>query len=374
MSVDRWTAAGGFIGNLATFQAFGFPSFCIVRPDGSEVLIGESSNDSIHRIPLSGAGEIFVTGILFNFSAVFESNDNVLISAATGGFGQPNELLRLDITNGQATTIATVPGPSGPIALDANGDLFYATQSPSFPPPPSAVDILRWTKTQITAGLPLTELDASLHASSFEGGGSMAFDPVSGELYLAETNFSAGINRIVLVGSSGATSTTIIDSTVTVGGLEFLNGGGAGSFEAFQPAGGSQLKYSSTDFSTISDLSIIDPQRPTLTITGPGVSSVGQVTFEVDGALPNGSAFLLFSSASQLSPTELPYTFPGFLLHSRLVPGMIRRVPFFLPVDGSGHGEVTFQNTGNLAGTFGWQYWIATSTGQFLGSTATETF
>jgi len=374
LSVDRWTAGGAFVQNLATFQVFGFPSFVRVRPDGTEVLIGESSNHAIHRVPLDGSGEILVANVVFNFAAAFETNDDLILSAATGDFGPQNEILRLDLTSGQETTIAVVPGPSGPVAFDLNGDLLYATQSTAFPPPPGSTDVVRWTSTQITSGAQLSLVDATVVSAGFDGGGSMAVDPVSGVAYLAETNFDIPVNRIVRVGSSAATSTVVVDSTETLGQLQFTNAGGAGSFEAFQPSGGSQLRYSATDFATIDDLALLDPARPTLTISGPGVTGVGPVTLAVDGALPNGSAFLLFSFQGALTPTEQTYTFPGFLLHSRFVPGKIRRVPFFLPVDAAGHGEVTFQNPGNLAGTFGWQYWIATATGQFLGSTPTETF
>lgn len=374
LSVDRWTAGGAFVQNLATFQVFGFPSFVRVRPDGTEVVIGESSNHDIYRVPLDGSGEVLVANVVFNFAAAFETNDDLIVSAATGDFGPQNEILRLDLTNGQETTVAVVPGPSGPVAFDLNGDLLYATQATVFPPPAGSTDVVRWTSAQLTSGSQLALVDAAVVSAGFDGGGSLAVDPVSGAIYLAETNFAIPVNRIVRVDSSGATSALVVDSTETLGQLQFVDAGGAGSFEAFQPGGGSQLRYAATDFSTIDDLALLDPARPTLTISGPGTTGVGPVTLAVDGALPNGSCFLLFGTQGSLSGSELTYTFPGFLLHTHLTPGKIRRVPFFLPVDAGGHGQITLHNPGNLVGSFGWQYWIATASGQFIGSTPTETF
>ena len=374
LSVDRWTAAGQFVQNLATFQNFGFPSFLEVRPDGTEVVLGESSNNQIHRVPLDGSGELFVTTIVFNFDAVFEDDDDLILSAATGGFNTGNDLLRLNVDTAAETLIAHVPGPSGPIALDAVGNLYYATQDDTFPASPGSTDVLQFTAAQLASGMVFDEMDATVVASGFDGGSSIAVDPVAQGIYLAESSLALDRYRVLQVGTSPATSTVVVDGDEWITGLDFGNAGGSASFEAFQPADGSFLTYNTSDFSLVDDRVTVRPKRPTMSITGPGLSGVGSITLAVDGALPNGAAFLLFSSQGALSPTEVTSTFPGFLLHSQLVAGKIRRVPFFLPVDGSGRAEFTLQNPGNLNGKFGWQFWIATNTGAFIGSAPVDVF
>ena len=48
----------------------------------------------------------------------------MLVSAGTCGFGCGNDLVRLDLTSGQATFLANLVGASGPLALSDSGDLY----------------------------------------------------------------------------------------------------------------------------------------------------------------------------------------------------------------------------------------------------------
>ena len=284
-----------------------------------------------------------------------------------------NEIVRLHLPSGAVSSVATILGPSGPIALDAGGNLYYATQDTSFPATPGSTDVISWTRAQVQAG-GLTELDATSHAVGFDGGSSMRFDPVSGRLYLAENNFGLLEYRIVQVASDKASSPVVVYGVDWINNLELLRGPGAASFEAYQPAGGSNLKYNTTDFANYDHTVTIRPKRPTLTITGPGTVGVGEVTLAADGAPPGGTLYLIYGRQDTTTPWETTHTFPGFLLHTNLTPGKIRRVPFLIPVDGTGHGEVTFWNPGVLQGVNAYQYLVGDALGGLLGSTSTEDF
>ena len=375
-SVDRWTSSGAFVANLETFPNFTFGSFCTARPSGDAVLIGESSQNNVYLVPTNGSGAVLVGNVFLNYDARFEDNDHAILSAGT--FGAPtNDLVRLDVTNGSQELIATVPGPSGPLALAPNGDLYYATQVGTFPPPVDSTDVIFWTAAEIQGAAMLDQSDATLFGSDYDGGASMQFDPVSGALLLAETNFGTGVNRILQVAPSAANALVVAVSNGSIGDVEVFALGGPGSLQRFQPAGGVRLTYTTTDFGSFADIVVVDPKRPTLTVSGPGATSFGSVTLAIDGALPNGSAQLLYSPQSLLSPTENTFPFVGFLWHTLFVPGQVRRIPFLVPVNASGHGQITFFNPtgpGNFTGDFGWQYWVGTASGNFLGSTPVEVF
>ncbi len=374
LSVDRWTANGAFVANLATFAVFGFPSFCLLRPNGIEVVVGESSQQNIFRVPLSGTGAIQVANVFFNFDGVFESNNALIVSAATGGFGTGNDLVRVNLVSGAVTPVANLAGASGPVTFDTSGNLLYATQDPNFPAAPGSTDILRWTSAQLQSGVVLSEADAQVVGTGFDGGSSMVVDPVSGALYLAETNFGLASYRVLRVGATQAASQVVAVADQVIGGLELVFGPGPASFEAFQPANGVNLKYSTTDFATFDDTVRVRPKRPTLTISGPGTTGVGPFTLAVDGALPNAGAFLLFQSQGTLLANEATYPFFGFLLHSKFVPGQIRRIQFPIATDAQGHGEVTFFNAGAIGGLFGWQAWVTNSNAIAIGATPVVTF
>lgn len=369
LSVDRWSSAGGFLGNVATFPVFGFASFVVVRPTGSEVIVGESSQNGIYRVPLSGTGPVLVTTVVFNHSAAFENNSQLIVSAATGGFGTGNDILRVNVNTGLTTQIADVAGPSGPVAIGPLGTLYYATQDPNFPSAPGSTDVLSWTSAQTHSGVILDESDAQVVGAGFDGGSSLAVDPVSGAVYLAESSFGQAQYRLLQVGPTQASSAVVASSPDWISNLDIVTGPGAGSFEAFQPEDGVNLKYNTTDFSVFDNTVLVRPKRPTLIATGPGTIGAGEFTLEIDGGLPNGAVLLLFQNQSTLLPTETSYPFFPFLLHSTFVPGQIRRVPFLIPVDGSGHGEVTFFNPGNLNGLNAFQAWVTKASGAAFGAT-----
>ena len=125
IEVRRVTAQGLTVGVLATFAAPAFPAFVRVDPSETFALVAESSLGNVYRVALDGGGATLLAGLTFPFDAAFEHAGSAIVSAATCGFGCGNELLRLDTQSGATTTVATVSGPSGPVATNPAGDLYY---------------------------------------------------------------------------------------------------------------------------------------------------------------------------------------------------------------------------------------------------------
>lgn len=372
ISVDRFADDGTFIQNLATFPNFVFSSFVEASPAGTGVVVGESSNGELFWVPLDASGPQLLADLDFNYDAVFEDANHLIVSASAGTLGPDNHIARVDMSNGAIEFVALVPGPSGPVDIAMNGDLYYATQDTAFPSNPGTTDVISWTSVQTHSGVLQSPATATVHATGFDGASSMAFDPSTGDLYLAETNFSAASYRLLRVGRNQASSPAIAIADEWMSTVEFVHQGGAASFEAYQPEDGWNLKYNTTDFSNFDDTVTVKPLRPVLTFSGPGATGIGSITFELDNAPPNGTGFLIFGFQTTWQNTEQSYTFPGFLLHTNLTPGAIRRVPFLIPVDANGHGEVTFFNPGTLQGTYGYQYFVGDGTGSFMGSSAAK--
>jgi hypothetical protein len=364
LSVDRWTAAGGYVGNLATLPAFVFASFATTTPDGSGVVVGESSNGDLLLVAADGSGTTPLVQLAYNYGAAWLPSGDLVVSAATGGLGAGNDLFQVRLSPPAATLLGHVDGASGPVAVSPDGALYYATQSDSFPPPPGSTDVLRWSAAQVQAG-GLQEQNAQTIGSGFEGGSSLAVDPLGGGVYLAETNFGLSLYRIVRVGPTPQTSPVVMDSGLAyVSDLQLLDGGGPGSFDPWQPDDGMLLRYN-----TGLELTTVRPARPLLSATGPGTSGAGRVTFTLTGGVPGGKMFVAACPRAHLLPQPIVVPLPTFLYVTSFTLAKTRRGSSLLPLDASGNGSFVVQNAGNLQGKYGWQFLVADSTGTFLGST-----
>jgi hypothetical protein len=351
-----------------------FASFAICDPSGTFVVVGESTNQKLWTVPISGAGISPLASLAFNYDATFSPNGELFVSAATGGFGFGNDIFKVAIPGGALTPIAHVNGPSGPLAFDASGNLYYATQGPGFPAPAGSTDVITWSAAQVLAG-GLTNANAANVCTGLDGGASLAIDPSTQKIYIAETSFLLGTNRVRRVGPTRANSPIVADAgALSIFGMQFIAGPSAATFDAYQPDTGVRLVYGATDFFSASERSIAAPARPQLTLSGPGLSGPGPVTMTLTGGVPNGSAYLLYCSQAALSPTELPQPFPGFLFHTKFLLSQTRRLPFYLPSDASGTCVFQIQNPGGLQGLKAYQFLVGGSTGIFVGSSNSAQF
>lgn len=359
LSIDLYDAAGGYLLNLATLSNFAFNSFVAIDPSETFAICGESSNHDLFKVALDGSSFTTLANVVYNYDAEFEDANHLIVSATTCGFGCGNDLVRVNTDTGATTTVATVSGASGPIAIADNGDLYYATSSDSFPAPPGSTSILRWTSAQVSAGTLLSELDATIISAGLDGAASLGIDPAYGNLFLAESIFGATSRIYEFDKQTGAKVDTIVESANFLSTIEFGEHGGNGHVHAYQPATGSFLRYNNGEVVTV------EPVRPQSSISYNG----NQVTFQVTGAKPNSAFLVTWGPSSSYSPIETSYQLSfSFAFHTGIPLGQLRRTPWYTPTDANGTGSFTYFDFQNLGGTLVFQALCTDESGTFIGS------
>jgi hypothetical protein len=358
LSIDRYDSSGTIVQNLAILPGFVFNSFVEADPSSSFALVGESSNGDIFRVALDGSGYTTLANLQFNFDAVFEDANNVLISAATCGFGCGNDIVRVNTTTGSTTFVANVAGASGPVDIDDQGRLYYGTIDTVTP---NNSKIISWNQTQLHSGPVLDESDAIVLVSGLGGAGALAIDPIFGNVFLAESIFG-GTSRILEFDvSNGSLVDVIVESPDYLTSVELMLGRGIGHFHAYQPEDGVFMHYNGQD-----EIITIRPQRPTASISQSGAVA----TLSVQNAEPNGGMLVLFSNAGNFDPNYISVQLSfNFLFHSSVPIGQIQRTPLLIPIDATGSGSFQYFDPGNLQGTKVFQALITDSNGGFIGST-----
>jgi hypothetical protein len=351
---------------LGTVSGSVFPSFVLPDPTSTYALIGESTLGTIYKADLGGAGAPVLAVVENNFDAAFEDSGHVLVSAARCTFGCGNRIFRMDVSTGSTSLVASVAGPSGPLALAANGDLYYGAIPPSFPPPPTS--ILVWTHAQISSGAVQSEATATTFVQGITPPSSMRVDPVYGHLFVAEPVFGS-TSSVEEYDRQGVLVASVIQSTDYLSGVELLRTPGAGSCQAFQPDG-VVLRYRGTDYvGGTSEIRDLRPHRPSGSTSGAGLHGPGPITFSVRRACPNASMLVLVGARSTYNPNETTYDMGNYLLHTGLDLSHVRRIAL-VPTDASGNGTFTFQNPGGLQGLFVLQALVRDPSGVIVGSSS----
>ncbi|MBL8863397.1 MAG: hypothetical protein JNK02_15505 [Planctomycetes bacterium] len=350
-----------------------FASFVEVDPTETFVVLGESSSGNLFRVPLTSPGGILVpfANLSSNYDLAYEPGGaTAIVSAATCGSDCGNALYRLDLQTGVATLVAAVDGPSGPVAISALGDLYYATQSYVFPTPPGSVSIVRWSAAQLASGpFPLSQGQAVLFRGGLDGGSSLALDLGFGHLFVGDAAFG-GTSRVIELDRQGALVGEVASSLDYLGKVELLDVPGAGTLSAFQPTG-AQLQYRTTDFNQgTSQLVRVSPRRPQLSAVQNGD---GTMTVSLTGGTPHTLGFVIVGPVALYSPIESAYDLGGYLLWTGLPFANLRRVGIQPPLDGNGAGSFTFQNPPPIQGTRVIQVLVRDAQGVFRGASTAVT-
>ncbi|TAJ21917.1 MAG: hypothetical protein EPO68_04045 [Planctomycetota bacterium] len=352
VAIARFDAGGAPLATYATLPAFVFPSF--VRLDAAEqyALVGENSSDQLWRLELPAGALVPLPALHFNFDAVQRDAAVWYLSAATCGFNCGTEIWKLDALAGTTELRARLDGPSGPVALDPAGNLYFASQSGAFPAPPGSTSILFLLGSQLAAGPVLAPSNAFAIASGFDGGGDLLYDASTQRLLLAENNYGSGLNRIVFVNGGPASSPVLVDGAPGqwISNLELAPAAPFGVLAAFQPPG-DRLRYNTTDFALAHARISLEPLRPVLALRGPGASGAGTLELNVDGAPPTGWALFAFGPAGSVGAIEAPLPLPGAIsLWSPLALGSIGLVPGLVPIDAVGHATRVVAHDGSAIG------------------------
>lgn len=363
-SIDLYDGQGTWLQNLGTFATPVWTSFLILDPTETYALVGEVSNMDIFKVPLDGSGRSLVTTLNFNYDAVFEDANHVIVSQSIG-WGNPNNLVRVDVDTGATELVATLDGPSGPVAIDANGALYYGTVSPIFPAPPGSSSILTWTSAQTHGTLPLTEGHAAVFHDELDAAASLAIDPVYGNVFVAESVYGGTSRILELNGSSGRIVDTIAQGFSFLTRIELMRGNDVGHFHAYQPADGVFMHYDNGN-----EVVTVKPRRPSAELIAQPYTN--SVTLRVKHGKPFGRMIVSWCPQSVYNTTETSHDLGfGFLYHTGIPLPQLQRLAFEIPLDSWGNGRFTYFDSGSLAGTLAFQAMINNSLGRLVGASET---
>jgi hypothetical protein len=337
--------------DLLAFASNTFASFTVVV-DEHHVLFGESSRGGIWLVPLAPTGTPRqLATVPFNYDAVVWRG-HALVSAKTGGFSAApdNDVIAVDLRTGATDPVALVAGASGPLVVDGQDAVLYATASNSFPPPPGGTSVVRWRADQVAGALGPTRLslqDAVELERGLDSAGDAALDG-DGDLFVTDW-----VNQRVLelseYGGRGARRSTLAGYAAvafSAAGLQFAPARARGpSFEPFQPWGGGTLWLHETTFGVRSQLRAVE-SAAAVTVAGPaGPIGPGRFTLTTVGAAPDGAGILLLGAGHAHGATAV--VLPGFEQVLFASDAVLRPLAgFALAFDGRGQATLALQNPG----------------------------
>ena len=122
---------GGVPVTLATLTPGVWGAFLAVVPGGQEILFADSGwsppGGNIFSVPIEGGEAVKVDSVDSAFDIAFDGEGRGFLSACTTQDNGRIVLLDRDPENQNKDIVVGIPGWSGPLALDAAGNLYYGT-------------------------------------------------------------------------------------------------------------------------------------------------------------------------------------------------------------------------------------------------------
>jgi hypothetical protein len=172
------------------------PAFVLASPKGTFFVLSAGAggskfpdpafNGNIFLLPRTGGQARLLANIPFNAAAAFRKQTQLLVNSGEETFSS-SKVVNLDLQSGAVqTVIAAIPGASGGVGIDRNGDVY--TGIGADPNRQRTGEIRRFTKAQIDAalasGIPLDfDRDGAFVAKVLSAGG-LVFDQ-EGDLWVA---------------------------------------------------------------------------------------------------------------------------------------------------------------------------------------------
>ncbi|MFN8391774.1 MAG: hypothetical protein U0136_15905 [Bdellovibrionota bacterium] len=183
---------------LATFSSSRFPSFVQVAPSGAFALAGlGGAQEDILKIDLrNDSVQTLFKDVRGTFDLAFIDDEHAILSSNPDGFSVngSNKLTLLSLTPSLNSLhdVADFPGvPSGPVALNDSGELYYIKGTFQFPAPAGSSTLLRFPVSKLLAaasgGSLVHESDSSI-VRALDGGYDLVFHRISkgrGELFVS---------------------------------------------------------------------------------------------------------------------------------------------------------------------------------------------
>jgi hypothetical protein len=182
---------------IAKFDPPVFGSFLVIAPDNSAVLFGESTGSDIYRVPFSGEARTVLDHISYAFDLVFDSEARGFVSAPGLLAGNSIRLLDSDPATESKEVVAGLPGFSGPVAVDAQGNLYYGTADGSSATGQAVVRFRKDLLDGAITGDALGPTDGEPIAS--ELGGLYGLRISGGRFFYTDLGFSTGAGGVYLL-------------------------------------------------------------------------------------------------------------------------------------------------------------------------------
>jgi len=352
-----------------------FGSFTI-DVGNDRLLFGENSTGDLWLVPKNGPAPTQpLANLTFNYDAVAFDADHALVSAKTTGFAtNDNDVVLVDLTTGATQNVAVLPGASGPLAIDDDGDVYYATSSLAFPTPAGSADVLRFPRALVDQAVAnqavLTGSDAQLVIGGLDAASDLAFDD-DGDLFFSDyVNLRIGEIDGATGANAGAPHTLVDYAAASVGAatLQFVPGaGGPQRFEPFQPTGG-QLVVFETDYFSQSRLRVLDARRPTLASSVPSPIPTGDFDLVTTNGPANGIGLLALTAGAPVG--EVAITLGGYEQPLIVDGTMVGAAVAFVVFDATGQTTLTIPNPGFATAIDATAQVVAFSVDDALGTTA----
>jgi len=214
-----------------------------VRVHGEEIYFGESTNGTIWKINIQTGTGTAVETVPFVFDLAFDPFDRPFVSAPSAGGNESNPRNGFYLVDFDPETapdlIAEVPGYSGPLCFEPDGDLLVATAEPG-----KTSKILRFAFEDLKSGIGrghLTEVDSQVVAEGLPSAYNLGFGPAG--LLLATDSLTGAVLAVDRAGSNWNWA-------------EPEGGFAAPTFLAIAPRGG-VIGFINSDFTTFNQLSIL---------------------------------------------------------------------------------------------------------------------
>jgi hypothetical protein len=309
---------------LHTPSGFVFGSFLVVEPGGAAIYFGESTAGSVTRIALSTGATNTIATVPLAYDAAFSAAGDLFVSRGNSTWSA-TEIVRVDLASGAVDVIANAPGPSGPLAFDGDGNLYYGENSSFFPAPVGSGKIWKWDAIQVGSANGTSQLstsNAALFAAGLDGISDLAFD-AEGDLAVSDS----ARGRLYALSPAGVVRSMIAE--VNPGGITYLafrddSTGSVARFDPFQPEAGGELLAIDSDYSTYSALSRIRPRRASFETTPASPLATGPFALTLNDGAPFA---LMYLFAATNSMPEIPVFATGMPLFFGLAPGSILPLP-----------------------------------------------
>ena len=299
-------------GKIFTISGTVYGSFVENTVQG--VYFAESSRGGLYRYDPAAARTVYLAKVDNAFDLAESPGGSLYLSR--GYLVAPNQyrtrISRLHPTKGTLTDVADLSGPSGPLAFDGAGNLYYTVMPQTCPAPPGSIFIVRWSAKQLAQAGPQAQLAVAGGMVAWSGldgaydlvldrwGRACVSDPISGGIRRYRPGSSVP-EQLVTVNPLTGTGHTV---------LRLVTSPAPATLDPWQPTKGAALLAAASDYTLFSQVEELAPRRPALAMKPWPDVPAGPVDLTLRDAPPAVPGIVLLSPA--VIPGETPLL-PGSL-------------------------------------------------------------